>query len=151
MSHELKRAMLQDLDVLIKVGKHENLIGLIGTCETSQMVCIILEYVSMNLKDLLLGSRDSLPGRFSNMSEVQALDIAIQVARGMAHLESCKVDIKTNATKSTKSKIMNLCEENPDISISKLMTAVGWESMRTPALTLTDGGMELANKQKDSK
>lgn len=91
MSQETKRSMLQDLDILIKVGKHENLIGLIGTCETSQVVCVILDYVSMNLKDLLLGSRDALPGRFSNMSEAQALDIAVQIAKGMAHLESCKV------------------------------------------------------------
>ncbi|KAJ8983439.1 hypothetical protein NQ317_013201 [Molorchus minor] len=73
------------------LGRHENLIGLIGTCETSQMVCIILDYVSMNLKDLLLGSRDTQSGRFSYMSEAQALDIAIQIARGMAHLESCKI------------------------------------------------------------
>ncbi|KAJ8945598.1 hypothetical protein NQ314_009123 [Rhamnusium bicolor] len=91
MPQDTKRAMLQDLDMLIKVGKHENLIGLIGTCETAQTVSVILEYVSMNLKDLLLGSRDALPGRFSNMSEVQALDIAIQIAKGMAHLESCKI------------------------------------------------------------
>lgn len=91
MSQEARKSMLQDLDVLIKVGKHENLTGLIGTCETSQVVCVILDYVSMNLKDLLLGSRDTLPGRFSNMSEVQALDIAVQIARGMAHLEACKV------------------------------------------------------------
>lgn len=45
----------------------------------------------MNLKDLLLGSRDSLPGRFSNMTESQALDIAIGVTKGMAHLEANKV------------------------------------------------------------
>lgn len=91
MSQETKRSMLQDLDVLIKVGKHENLISLIGTCETASVVCVILDYASMNLKDLLLGSRDALPGRFSNMSEAQALDIAIQIASGMAHLEACKV------------------------------------------------------------
>ncbi|XP_018574764.1 LOW QUALITY PROTEIN: putative tyrosine-protein kinase Wsck [Anoplophora glabripennis] len=91
MSKETKRSMLQDLDVLIKVGKHENLISLIGTCETAQVVSVILDYVSMNLKDLLLGSRDTLPGRFSNMSEAQALDIAIQIASGMAHLEACRV------------------------------------------------------------
>ncbi|KAJ8923476.1 hypothetical protein NQ315_010054 [Exocentrus adspersus] len=91
MSQEIRKSMLHDLDVLIKVGKHDNLIGLVGTCETSQVVSIILDYVSMNLKDLLLGSRDNLPGTFSNMSEAQALDIAIQIAKGMAHLESCKI------------------------------------------------------------
>ncbi|KAG5893633.1 hypothetical protein JTB14_015072 [Gonioctena quinquepunctata] len=91
MSQDGRKAMLQDLDVLIKLGKHDNVIGLIGMCETSQIVYIVMEYASMNLKDLLLSSRDSLPGRFSSMSEFQALDISVQVARGMAHLESCKI------------------------------------------------------------
>ncbi|XP_019865519.2 lipoyltransferase 1, mitochondrial isoform X2 [Aethina tumida] len=58
------------------------------------------------------------------------------------------VDIKTNATQSVKSKIMNLCEENPKINVQQLSTAVGWEFMRTTALSLKDGGMELANQQK---
>lgn len=91
LSPEDKKNMLRDLDLLIRTGKHENIIALIGTCETTQILLVVLEYVSMNLKDLLLGSRDSLPGRFSNMTENQALDIAINVCKGMAHLESNKV------------------------------------------------------------
>jgi lipoyltransferase 1 len=46
------------------------------------------------------------------------------------------------------SKIMNLCEENPKIGIDKLMSAIGWEYLRTPVNSLKDGGKELANKQK---
>lgn len=42
---------------------------------------------------------------------------------------------------------MNLREENPNVEISNLIKAVGWEYMRTHALKLIDGGMELANKQ----
>lgn len=91
LSADDKKTMLRDLDVLIKSDKHENIVALIGTCETAQMVVVVLEYVSMNLKDLLLGSRDSLPGRFSNMSENQALDIAIYISKGMFHLEFNKV------------------------------------------------------------
>lgn len=91
MTQESKKSMLHDLDVLIKVGKHENLIGLVGTSENPQMINVVLELTSMNLKDLLLSSRDSLPGKFSNMSETKALSIALQVCNGMAHLESCKV------------------------------------------------------------
>nr|XP_023023061.1 lipoyltransferase 1, mitochondrial isoform X2 [Leptinotarsa decemlineata] len=63
-------------------------------------------------------------------------------------LQKQNVEIKTNATKSERSKVMNLCEAEPNVDIMKLMTAVGWEYMRTPALTLMDGGTELANKQK---
>lgn len=91
MSQETRKAMLQELDILIKVGKHENTIGLVGMCETSHLIYVVLEHASLNLKDVLLGSRDSLPGRFSNMSEAQALSIAVQIAKGMAHLDACKV------------------------------------------------------------
>lgn len=63
-------------------------------------------------------------------------------------LQKHDVDIKTNATKSIKSKILNLCEENPNVSVTKLIKAIGWEYMRTPALSLIDGGIERANQQK---
>lgn len=43
---------------------------------------------------------------------------------------------------------MNLCEENPKVKIEALIRAIGWEYLRTPAYTLSDGGMELANQQK---
>lgn len=62
-------------------------------------------------------------------------------------LQKLEADIKTTATKSVKSKVMNLREENPNVEISNLIKAVGWEYMRTHALKLIDGGMELANKQ----
>ncbi|XP_056646874.1 lipoyltransferase 1, mitochondrial isoform X2 [Diorhabda sublineata] len=62
-------------------------------------------------------------------------------------LQKPEADIKTNATKSIKSKIMNLCEENPNVEINNLMKAVGWEYMRMHPLKLVDGGMELANNQ----
>lgn len=43
---------------------------------------------------------------------------------------------------------MNLCEENPQVSVSSLIKAVGWEFLRTKAISMKDGGMELAYKQK---
>ncbi|RZB39550.1 BPL LplA LipB domain containing protein [Asbolus verrucosus] len=63
-------------------------------------------------------------------------------------LQKLDVGIQTNATKSIKSKIMNLCEENPKVNVKTLFKAIGWEYLRTPALTIKDGGMELANTQK---
>lgn len=42
---------------------------------------------------------------------------------------------------------MNLCEENPKVSVEKLISAIGWEYMRTPAFEIRDGGLELANQQ----
>ncbi|EFA10961.1 lipoyl amidotransferase LIPT1, mitochondrial [Tribolium castaneum] len=63
-------------------------------------------------------------------------------------LQKSDVGIETNATKSTKSKILNLCEENPKIKVPALYKVVGWEYLRTHALSVKDGGMELANQQK---
>ncbi|KAJ8955722.1 hypothetical protein NQ318_008594 [Aromia moschata] len=62
-----------------------------------------------------------------------------------------EVDIKTNATKSIRSEIANLCDEDPNISVNSLMNAIGWEYMRTPALAVQDGGLEQANRQKEFK
>ncbi|XP_060515988.1 putative inactive tyrosine-protein kinase Wsck isoform X2 [Cylas formicarius] len=91
MNQETKRGMLQELDVLIKTGNHENILNLIGTSETSQMVVIIMEYASTNLKDLLLSSRDHLPDKFSSMSEKQAFEYAIGICKGMAYLHSTNI------------------------------------------------------------
>lgn len=43
---------------------------------------------------------------------------------------------------------MNLVEDKPGLDIQNLIKAIGWEYMRTTALTMEDGGMELANRQK---
>ncbi|XP_030756309.1 putative tyrosine-protein kinase Wsck [Sitophilus oryzae] len=91
MNQETKKSMLQELDVLIKTGKHENLINLIGTSETREMVVVVMEYASMNLKDFLLGSRDHFPGKFSSMTEKQALDIALGICKGMGHLHNSNI------------------------------------------------------------
>ncbi|KAK4871871.1 hypothetical protein RN001_015995 [Aquatica leii] len=91
LGHENRRAMLKDLDLLIRSKKHDNILNLIGTCETTDTLFVVLEYASTNLKDLLLGSRDALPGRFSNMQESQAFDISIGIAQGMHHLQSLKI------------------------------------------------------------
>ncbi|KAK4871545.1 hypothetical protein RN001_015669 [Aquatica leii] len=55
--------------------------------------------------------------------------------------------VKSNAPRSTKSKILNLCEENPKINVKGLLSAIGWEYMRTPVNSLKDGGKYLANLQ----
>ncbi|XP_028149815.1 lipoyltransferase 1, mitochondrial isoform X2 [Diabrotica virgifera virgifera] len=62
-------------------------------------------------------------------------------------LQKPEADIKTNATQSVRSKIMNLCEENPMVNVKNLITSIGWEYMRMHPLKLVDGGMEHANKQ----
>ncbi|XP_044759634.1 lipoyltransferase 1, mitochondrial-like [Coccinella septempunctata] len=48
-------------------------------------------------------------------------------------LEKLDLNIETNATQSVRSKIMNLSEKNPQISIANLIKTIGIEYMRTPA------------------
>lgn len=101
----------------------------------------------LTLRDYKVSGTASKLGRLSAYHHCTLLVNANKLDLSLA-LQKSEVDIKTNATKSIKSQIMNLCEEHPSITVSKLMRAIGWEYMRTPAITLVDGGMELANQQK---
>lgn len=64
-----------------------------------------------------------------------------------AHLSQAlhkeNIDFETNATRSIKSKIKNLCEENSNITVKKLFNAVGAEYLKT----INDASVELANIQ----
>lgn len=59
--------------------------------------------------------------------------------------------IVTNATTSTRSPIMNLSDINRNIEVDKLLSAVGWEYLRTKALVLEDGRYDLVEQQKGFK
>lgn len=56
--------------------------------------------------------------------------------------------IETNATASIRSSIKNLIDINSHIRMDKLITAIGWEYLRTKALVLDDGGQDLIQRQK---
>lgn len=56
--------------------------------------------------------------------------------------------IETNATVSTRSPIKNLIDINCHIQMDKLITAIGWEYLRTKALVLEDGGQDHIQYQK---
>lgn len=62
-------------------------------------------------------------------------------------LQQTDTGIKSNAPKTKRSKILNLCEENPKINFAGVLRAIGWEYMRTPVNSFKDGGTALANKQ----
>ncbi|XP_050473723.1 lipoyltransferase 1, mitochondrial isoform X2 [Bombus huntii] len=63
-------------------------------------------------------------------------------------LEKKKDGIETNATASIRSSIKNLIDINSHIRMDKLITAIGWEYLRTKALVLDDGGQDLIQRQK---
>lgn len=60
-------------------------------------------------------------------------------------------NIVTNATASIRSSITNLCDINQDIQMDKLLSAIGWEYLRTKALILEDGRYNQVEKQKGFK
>ncbi|XP_029168266.1 lipoyltransferase 1, mitochondrial [Nylanderia fulva] len=62
-------------------------------------------------------------------------------------LERKENDIITNATTSTRSTIKNLSDINRNIQMDKLLSAIGWEFMRTKALVLEDGIYDLRQQK----
>lgn len=59
-----------------------------------------------------------------------------------------KINYISNSTPSVRSPIKNLCEINRNVNISQLISAVGYEYMRTFATELTDGGNQQIMKQR---
>lgn len=88
---DVKRNMLKDLDIVIRAGKHENILSLISTAETLETVSVVFELTVINFKDFLLRSREMVAGRCSNLTEYQVLNIVFDAAKGMNHLASNKV------------------------------------------------------------
>ncbi|XP_058055141.1 lipoyltransferase 1, mitochondrial isoform X2 [Anopheles bellator] len=65
-----------------------------------------------------------------------------------ASLAKDNVEITSKATASIPSPIKNLVDVNRSVNIQQLLSAVGYEFLRTPATQLTDGGRELLMKQR---
>lgn len=88
-----KKLMLQELDLLIKSSEHENIISLIGICETSTTLLVVLEDIKITLKELLLQSRqrDLQNNKFCLISENKGLKICLEIACGMEYLQNRKI------------------------------------------------------------
>ncbi|XP_055591605.1 lipoyltransferase 1, mitochondrial [Uranotaenia lowii] len=56
-------------------------------------------------------------------------------------------EIISKATASVPSPIKNLADVNRSVNIQQLLSAIGYEYLRTPATQLTDGGRDLLMKQ----
>uniref|UniRef100_A0A1B6KYI1 BPL/LPL catalytic domain-containing protein n=1 Tax=Graphocephala atropunctata TaxID=36148 RepID=A0A1B6KYI1_9HEMI len=56
--------------------------------------------------------------------------------------------IETNATVSIPSPVRNLAELDSTINVQRLISAVGWEYLRTTPLTQEDGGWGLVARQR---
>lgn len=56
-------------------------------------------------------------------------------------------EVISKATASVSSPIKNLADANRTVNIQQLLSAIGYEFLRTPATQLTDGGRDLLMKQ----
>ncbi|XP_058802812.1 lipoyltransferase 1, mitochondrial [Phymastichus coffea] len=63
-------------------------------------------------------------------------------------LRKTETGMTTTATESVRSAVKNLREVNSHIRVDQLLSAVGWEYLRTRSLTVSDGGHKLVEQQK---
>ncbi|XP_078679580.1 uncharacterized protein LOC144915214 [Branchiostoma floridae x Branchiostoma belcheri] len=97
---EEREILQKELDQLIYVGSHPNVIRLLGACSRRGVLCIIMEYaIHGNLREFLK-SRHLVSDLESDrqlcamgagvLRDADLLKLALGIARGMAHLASLK-------------------------------------------------------------
>lgn len=91
LTNDQKLNMLKDMDAIIKAGKHPHILEFIGTCENIDTVSVIFENSPLTLKEFLIGSRIPSTDKFTTMLESQAINFAIDIAKGLDHLHSKKI------------------------------------------------------------
>lgn len=57
LSLQRKREMLKDFDIHIKIGKHPNVVSLLGLLEELSIISVVFEYETLSLKSNLVESR----------------------------------------------------------------------------------------------
>jgi len=94
--NEQRLALIRELETLIHVGRHPNIVSLVGACTFEEPLYVIIEFVpGGSLDNLLRSSRvhndhDDPPyiNIWSRFTERELLRIASDIASGMRHLES---------------------------------------------------------------
>lgn len=65
-----------------------------------------------------------------------------------ALMKNEKAEIISKATSSVRSSVKNLADVNKNVNVQSLLTAIGYEFLRTPAEKLCDGGREHVMQQR---
>ncbi|KAL4228776.1 hypothetical protein ACF0H5_011817 [Mactra antiquata] len=103
-----KADLYQELEIMRKIPRHQNVVALYGCCSKTDPLYIILEYVqrgsllnylrkcrpSSIMSQSSVGSTMSSISATSSFMQPRAKDLtifALQIARGMAHLGSCGI------------------------------------------------------------
>ncbi|XP_078348199.1 fibroblast growth factor receptor 4-like [Oculina patagonica] len=96
MDQQQRLALIKELETLIHVGRHPNIVSLVGACTFEEPLCVIIEFVSGGSLDKLLrisrvqAQKDgaTYANIWSRLTERELLRIASDIASGMRHLES---------------------------------------------------------------
>lgn len=106
--------------------------------------------------DILINGDCKISGTAAKLGKPNAyhhctLLVNVNKANLSSILERKENGIVTNATTSVRSPIKNLFDINRNIQTDKLLSAIGWEYLRTKALVLEDGKYDLVEQQKGFK
>ncbi|XP_078348198.1 fibroblast growth factor receptor 4-like [Oculina patagonica] len=96
MDQQQRLALIKELETLIHVDRHPNIVSLVGACTFEEPLCVIIEFVSDGSLDKLLrisrvqAQKDdaTYANIWSRLTERELLRIASDIASGMRHLES---------------------------------------------------------------
>jgi len=104
-------------------------------------------------EDLLMNNHFKVSGTASKLGRPSAYHhCTLLVDANKLNLKNSLIksndEIETNATRSIPSPIRNLKEANYYITPEKLLSAIGWEYLRTTPISMQDGGKELISKQR---
>ncbi|XP_035698423.1 uncharacterized protein LOC118431379 isoform X2 [Branchiostoma floridae] len=86
-----KKDLLGELEILVTVGRHDNIISLVGACTKDDPLTIVVEYASNGcLRDWLKSNSaeeyQNQPAPTSDLPMEQLIQFGIDVAAGMSHL-----------------------------------------------------------------
>lgn len=93
-------SLVREMEVMKMIGKHINIINLLGCCSQDGPLYVIVEYAPHgNLKDFLKKNLAMADYNTLNTQHVltqkELTSFACQVARGMEYLASCRVSLRS--------------------------------------------------------
>lgn len=97
---EARQDLMEELNLMLLIPKHPNVVRLLGCCTLCQPICVIVEYCENgDLQGFLRNSRGiyeeyykaTYGGSSMNLTSKRLLTFAWQIAKGMNHLSSMRV------------------------------------------------------------
>ncbi|CAG05404.1 unnamed protein product, partial [Tetraodon nigroviridis] len=114
--------LISEMEMMKMIGKHKNIINLLGACTQDGPLYVLVEYASKgNLRDYLRARRpagleywsSSRPVSLASMEIMELVSAAYQVARGMAYLASKKCihrDLAARNVLVTEDNVMKIAD-----------------------------------------